>query len=263
MSNSIFSGTPDAADLENEDGVENTTPAIDEAAEKKMLLDRARLMGLSVSNNSSLATLRAKIAEKMASTEGSNEPSNEGDDTPEEDEEAIGEIDASELNPLTQATARASAPEAVAAPATQTSPVIQPEAVAAPARPKKKRTLRQYLLQEEMKLVRLRITNLDPKKKDLPGEIITVANDYIGSVKKFVPFGEVTEGGWHVPYCIYRELESRKFLNIRTIRDRRTGQISVETSWAREFALEILPTLTQEELTQLGTAQLAAGSVEA
>ena len=260
MSNSIFSGTPDAADLENEDGVENTTPAIDEAAEKKMLLDRARLMGLSVSNNSSLATLRAKIAEKMASSEGSDEPTEE-DETDSSDGEE-DQTDASELNPLTQATARASAPEAVAAPVTQAAPVVQSEAIAAPARPKK-RTLRQYLLQEEMKLVRLRITNLDPKKKDLPGEIITVANDYIGSVKKFVPFGEVTEGGWHVPYCIYRELESRKFLNIRTIRDRRTGQIHVETNWAREFALEILPTLTQEELTQLGTAQLAAGSVEA
>lgn len=121
-------------------------------------------------------------------------------------------------------------------------------------------SLRQHMHDTQMKLVRLRITNLDPKKKDLQGEVFTVANEFLGTVKKFVPFGEVTDDGFHVPYCIYRVLESRKFLNIRTVRNRKEGTTKVETSWVKEFALDVLPPLTQEELNRLAAAQAAAGS---
>jgi hypothetical protein len=124
----------------------------------------------------------------------------------------------------------------------------------------KPETLAQKMQREQMKLVRLRITNLDPKKKDLPGEIITVANRYLGTVRKYIPFGEVTDNGYHVPYCIYTELQSRQFLNIRTIKDQRTGTNRIETTLAREFALEILPPLTKEELDRLATSQIAAGT---
>lgn len=123
-------------------------------------------------------------------------------------------------------------------------------------------TLRQYMQKEQMRLVRVRITNLDPKKKDLPGEIFTVANEYLGTVRKYVPFGEVTEDGYHVPYCIYTMMEARQFLNIRTYKDRKNnGQIVVEQSWSREFALEILDPLTPQELAALATTQAAAGGL--
>ena len=113
-----------------------------------------------------------------------------------------------------------------------------------------------------MALVRVRITNLDPKKKDLPGEIITVANQYIGTVRKYVPFGEVTDNGYHVPQCIFKVLDSRRFLNIRTIRDAKSGRIRVETNYAKEFALEVLPQLTNEELNQLAANQAAGRNVD-
>lgn len=128
----------------------------------------------------------------------------------------------------------------------------------APAKPM---TLRQKLLLEEMKLVRVRITNLDPKKKDLPGEIFTIANRYLGTVRKYVPYGEVTDNGYHLPYCIYRELEARRFLNIRVVKTG-NGRERVESSWAKEFALEVLPPLTREELNRLATAQAAAGALD-
>ena len=130
------------------------------------------------------------------------------------------------------------------------------------ATPVSKMTMRQQLMAEQLRLVRLRITNLDPKKKDLPGEILTVGNEYIGTVRKFVPFGEVTDDGYHVPYILYKLLENRRFLHIRTVKDRRTGKERIETQWAKEFALEVLPQLTEEELKRLANAQAAAGSVE-
>ena len=130
------------------------------------------------------------------------------------------------------------------------------------AAPVSKMTLRQQLMEEQLRLVRVRITNLDPKKKDLPGEILTVGNEFIGTVRKFVPFGEVTDDGYHVPYVLYKLMENRRFLHIRTTKDKRTGKERIETQWAKEFALEVLPPLTEEELKRLANAQAAAGSVE-
>jgi len=132
----------------------------------------------------------------------------------------------------------------------------------APDKPVKKETLRQKLHREQMKLVRLRITNMNPKKANIPGEIITVGNRYLGTVRKYIPFGEATENGYHVPYCLYQLLKNRKFLHIREIKDRRTGTNRIETSWVREFALEELPPLTEAELKDLAIAQAAAGNID-
>ena len=124
----------------------------------------------------------------------------------------------------------------------------------------KQLTLRETLIRDQMKLVRLRIQNLDPKKKDLPGEVLCVANEFLGTVKKYIPYGEASDEGYHVPFCIYTELESRRFQNVRTYTDKASGQIRIESSWAREFSLEVLPALTKAELTQLASAQAAAGN---
>lgn len=124
-----------------------------------------------------------------------------------------------------------------------------------------KQELRKELMDENMKLVRIRVANLDPKKKDLPGEILTVANEYIGTVKKYVPFGEATDNGYHVPYCIYKMMKGRQFLQISTKRDRRTGTNKTTTRYVSEFAIEVLEPLTEKELKDLATAQAASGSL--
>ncbi|UEN68868.1 gp72 [Shigella virus Moo19] len=116
--------------------------------------------------------------------------------------------------------------------------------------------MRQRIRLEQTRLIRVRIQNLDPKKKDLPGEIITVANEYMGTIRKFVPFGEATDNGYHIPYCIYEFLKNRKFLNIRVSNKGK----KIEQAWVREFAIEELPPLTQEDLDKLAAAQTAAGS---
>lgn len=196
---------------------ETTTPKLDPAQEREVLMQRARLMGIEFSNNIGTDTLRQRINAKL-------------DDEPEAPPE---EAPVAETNALTG------------------------EASDAP-----KKSLRQEIYEEQMRLVRLRITCLDPKKKDLQGEIFTIANEYLGTVRKFVPFGEVTEDGFHVPYCIYTMMKERRFLNIRTVKDNRTGSIRTETSDALEFALEVLPPLTEAELKNLALAQAAAGSVD-
>jgi hypothetical protein len=126
----------------------------------------------------------------------------------------------------------------------------------------KKLSLRQYLYNEQMRLIRVRIANLDPKKADLSGEVLSIANKHLGTVKVFVPYGEVTDDGWHIPYIIYKELERRRFLSIRTVKDPRTKQPVVKKGWAKEFSLDVLPPLSAGEIKQLATAQVAAGSID-
>ena len=128
---------------------------------------------------------------------------------------------------------------------------------AAPA----KLTIRQKLIKENMRLVRVRVTNLDPKKKEMPGEIFTIANEYIGTVRKFIPYGEATDGGYHIPYCLFKMLKRKKFNSIQ-VRKGKHGNEQVNTRWVPEFSLEVLPDLTPAELKQLAQAQIAAGSVD-
>jgi hypothetical protein len=111
----------------------------------------------------------------------------------------------------------------------------------------------------EMKLIRLRITNMNESKADLNGEIFCVMNKYLGIVKRFVPYGEPTDEGWHVPYVIYKQLRDRKFLQVKTKTVK--GQIQVDTRWVKEFNLEIMDPLTETELKQLATAQAAAAGL--
>lgn len=115
---------------------------------------------------------------------------------------------------------------------------------------------------EQMALIRCRIANLNPSKGDLRGEIFTVANKYVGTVRKFIPYGEATDNGYHIPQIIYEQLKTRKFLQVNTRNDRSAGnQIVVDQRWVPEFSIEVLPKLTQEELDKLAASQAAAGGV--
>jgi hypothetical protein len=205
---------------------ENETPATP-PNEKQILMQRAKLMGITFSNNISVEALREKINAKIA---GETPPADEPE-APSQDGDTT-----TDLNPL-----------------------AGDEAGKKPAR---KKSQREELTEQCMKLIRCRIQNLDPRKKDLPGEIFTIGNEIIGTVRKYVPYGEVTDGGYHLPWIIYQELDNRRFLNIRSIKDRRTGELRVETSWSKEFALEVLPQLTEDELKRLANAQAAAGSID-
>ena len=113
---------------------------------------------------------------------------------------------------------------------------------------------------EAMKLVRIRYTNMNARKKDVPGEFFTVANGIIGTIKRYVPYGEAAENGWHVENAIYNMMKRRTFTTTVTKRDDkgRPYNTSVER---KEFAIEVLDPLTKEEREQLAKDQRASGRV--
>ena len=204
--------------------------------ELTMLKQRATMMGITFSNNIGVDSLKKKIEDKM-------------NDVPETSEAPAPLVD----------------PAPAAVTEKQDNPV-EPTPVAAllaqAEEPVKKLSLRQYLLQEATKLVRIRISCMDTKKPDLLGEFFTVANEYIGTIRKYVPFGEQTDGGYHVPYCIYEMLKAREFLHIQTVTHPVTKAITTKTRYIKEFAIEVLPPLTPAELKQLAADQTASGRLE-
>lgn len=120
--------------------------------------------------------------------------------------------------------------------------------------------LRAEKRKEAMKLVRIRYTNMNSRKKDVPGEFFTVANAIVGTIKRYVPYGEAAENGWHVENAIYKMMKRRTFTTTVTKRDDkgRPYNTSVER---KEFAIEVLDPLTKEELEQLAKDQRASGRV--
>lgn len=207
--------------------------------ELEVLKGRAKMLGITFSNNIKVETLREKIKEKLEGTVKEDEASDtDQDDT---DEEIVPEINALE------------SPEVAAVAVAAVEEKLTPNQI--------KMRHRQAVRNEALRLIRVRITCLDPKKKSLHGEILTVANETIGTVRKFVPYGEMTDNGYHIPYCLFTMLQNRKFLSIQHRRDAR-GREVIKQQWVREFAIEVLDPLTPAELQTLANQQAASGSVE-
>ena len=118
---------------------------------------------------------------------------------------------------------------------------------------------RKRLKTEALKLVRIRLTCLNPAKKEWEGEIITVGNSLIGSVKKFVPFN--ADDGWHVPHVIYQQLKERQCQIFYTATDARGNKVR-KGKLIKEFAIEVLPPLTKEELDELARRQAMAKAID-
>ena len=125
----------------------------------------------------------------------------------------------------------------------------------------KKKSKRQIAQEEQLPLVRIRLTCMNPAKKDIPGAIYTIANKDVGIVRKFVPFTGA-ESGYHVPKCIYELLKRKEFQQVRVIKDKSSlgGKRYVNVA-IKEFAIEVLPNLTEKELAELALEQATTGRV--
>lgn len=120
---------------------------------------------------------------------------------------------------------------------------------------------RQAKIKEATKLIRIRVTNMNPAKAELPGEIFTTGNSVIGTVRKYVPFGgTASEIGYHVPQIILNMLQRRTFTSTVEKRNDK-GLVYYEKQVRKEFAIEILDPLTKEELDKLAQDQRASGRV--
>lgn len=114
----------------------------------------------------------------------------------------------------------------------------------------------QALINEASRLVRVRVTNMNPNKREYEGEIFTVSNSVVGTFRKYVHYNVE----WHVPNIIYQYLKEKECQVFYDDRGPR-GQKVRRGKLIKEFAIEVLPQLSQSELKDLAQRQAMANSV--
>ena len=111
------------------------------------------------------------------------------------------------------------------------------------------------LKREASKLVRCRITCMNPNKKEWEGELFTVGNAVVGTHKAFIPF----DTDWHVRQIIFNQLRDRQCQIFFTVKE--NGRKVRRGKLIKEFSIDLLPDLTEKELKDLAQRQaMAAGT---
>jgi hypothetical protein len=118
---------------------------------------------------------------------------------------------------------------------------------------------RKRLKKDAAKLVRVRISCMNPNKREWDGEIFTVSNKVVGTFKKFVPFN--LDEGYHIPHMIYEQLLARQCQIFVTVKDERGNKVR-KGKLIKEFNVEVLPPLTPAELKELARKQALARSID-
>jgi len=129
--------------------------------------------------------------------------------------------------------------EEVAAPRVANATLTKSQAVAA-------------IRKEASKLVRIRITCMNPNKKNWEGEIFSVGSAKLGTFKKYVPFD--APDGWHVPNIIFDMIKERKCSVFYTA-TAPSGAKTRKSKLVQEFSIDVLPPLTPEEIRNLARQQ--------
>jgi hypothetical protein len=118
---------------------------------------------------------------------------------------------------------------------------------------------RMQLRNEQLALVRIQLACMNPIKAEWEGEIFTVGNSLVGTITKYVPFN--APDGWHVPQILLDTLQDRQCQIFTTVKSK-NGVSVRQGKLIKEFSIQILPPLTQEELHDLAQRQAMAGAVD-
>jgi hypothetical protein len=116
---------------------------------------------------------------------------------------------------------------------------------------------RKEKINKAKKLVRVRISNMNPTRRESKGEYFSVSNAVVGTVKRFVPF----DVEWHVEDILYKTIKNRRFRKTIEEPDGKGGKIS-KNIFLPEFSVELLPALTTQELKDLAADQSARGAID-
>lgn len=113
--------------------------------------------------------------------------------------------------------------------------------------------------QEQLALVRIRLTCMDPAKAEHDGEILTVGNSLVGAITKYIPYN--ADEGWHVPQIMLDTLLEKQ-TQIFVTTKARNGVTVRQGKLIKTYAIEILPPLTPEELKDLAQRQAMAATAD-
>jgi hypothetical protein len=107
------------------------------------------------------------------------------------------------------------------------------------------------------KLVRVRVTCMNPAKSTMEGDIFTVRNKLTGDIKRYIPFNAEA---WHIPQIMLDMLKEKEYTHHYQVKGP-DGTPVTKSKQMKEYNIEILPSLTKEELQELAKEQLATGRI--
>lgn len=113
---------------------------------------------------------------------------------------------------------------------------------------------------DAMKLIRVIVRPNDPLKMESTGDVFTVGSDTVNrgrAIKKYVPYNN--EEGWHVPNILLDNIRAAECQIFKKVK--RGNEHVMESQKIKAYNVEVLPPLTQEELTKLGQRQKATGTI--
>lgn len=114
------------------------------------------------------------------------------------------------------------------------------------------------LRKEALTLHRVTVTCLDPSKKAYPGEYISAGNAYTGEVKKFVEYN--SEDGFHLPLILINALKEKEFTHhfSQEIKGAEQGR----NKQAKAYIVTMMNPLTQSEIEVIAKRQAMANNLD-
>jgi len=202
---------------------EVTSGTAEKPSELDLLKERAEVMGISFHPNIGIEKLKAKIEERQS-------PPEIAEPQPYAEEEAATITQAAAANDLDVFT-----------------PGVKETA----------QQIQNKLKKDALRLVRVRVTCMNPIKSNMPGDIFNVGNAVTGGIRKYVPFnGEP----WHVPNIILQHMKDKKYTAYYEVPVPGKRHKAKKTRQVPEFAIEVLPPLTSQEMKDLRQRQAMAAS---
>lgn len=224
--------------------VHEVIDAVETATSIETLRGLAKQMEVSFSGNTGMDTLRNKLLARLAPLVESNPANRKQFDEP--DLSGDDDLDEIQVNvaPVKKAPSKASLLK------------MDPSTIEDIG------LRRQVVRAQALRLVRVKIQNLDPNDSSLSGAIISLQNKYTGKVAKYVPFGEESENGYHIPWMMYEHLKQWKFPLRKEQKGGRFGVKTYKTVMVNKFNVEVLPSLTYAELKELASYQRSAQTID-
>ena len=101
-----------------------------------------------------------------------------------------------------------------------------------------------------MKLVRVRVSSLNPSRKEIAFEVFTAQNSIIPHVSRVVPMDNIC----HVEQILLNVIKNTKFTQSRQVKNGQ-GHLEEQRSLRNAYSVEVLPPLTAAELKDLAIQQ--------
>lgn len=113
------------------------------------------------------------------------------------------------------------------------------------------------LQKDNMKLIHIILTPNDPTKQSLAGEVFSVGNSVLGTVTRYIPFGE----NWLIEELLYKTIKEKEY-QLLTSKPDSKGNISTVSKMTPAYSIQVLPLPTPDEINDLARIQQARKSLD-